>query len=145
MRISDLAKGANVGVETIRYYQRCGLLRIPKRPKHGFRAYGDEDAARLHFVRRAQALGFTLEEIRELLSLSSADCDCVERLAEERLISVRSKIAELRSLETALDGAVRQCRQRKPYDGCPVIAALTEASTRTPGARRLAPTPREGP
>jgi MerR family mercuric resistance operon transcriptional regulator len=76
-------------------------------------------------VRKAQALGFTLEEVRALLRLTSADCNDVERLAEERLVSVWTKIAELRRLEDALDDAVRQCRQRRPYDGCPLIAALT--------------------
>jgi MerR family mercuric resistance operon transcriptional regulator len=137
--ISELAKGAGVHVETIRYYQRSGLLRTPDRPDRGFRAYDKEDASRLQFVRKAQALGFTLDEVRELLRLTSADCDDVERLAEERLGSVKTKIAELRRLEDALDSAVRQCRQRRPYDGCPLIAALTAASTSTPAAR---PAPR---
>jgi MerR family mercuric resistance operon transcriptional regulator len=133
--ISELAKGAGVSVETIRYYQRISLLRTPNRPRRGFRAYDTADASHLQFVRKAQALGFTLDEVRVLLDLTSADCDNVERLAGERLISVRTKIAELRRLERALAGAVRQCRLRRPYDGCPLIVALSAASTSTPAAR----------
>lgn len=125
MTISELAKSASVNVETIRYYQRLGLLPTPKKPDRGYRAYDAEDASRLQFVRKAQALGFMLDEISELLQLTSADCSDAERLATERLASVKSKLAELRRLEDALGAAVRQCRQRRPYEGCPLIQALS--------------------
>lgn len=128
MTISQLAKSAGVTPETVRYYQRIGLLRTPKRPGHGFRSYDDEDASHLRFVRQAQRLGFTLEEVAVLLRLSSADCDEVEHLARERLSAVRIKIGELRRLEAALEGTISDCERRQPAAGCPLIQALIGAS-----------------
>ncbi len=125
MTISQLAKSAGVKAETVRYYQRIGLLPIPQRPRHGFRSYDDRDARRLHFVRQTQRLGFTLDEIAVLLRLSSADCEEVEHLARERLSSVTSKIEELRRLEAALQATITDCERRQPFAGCPLIEALT--------------------
>jgi MerR family mercuric resistance operon transcriptional regulator len=102
MTISQLAKQAGVKTETVRYYQRIGLLRTPRRPGRGFRAYDDEDASHLRFIRHGQTLGFTLNEIAALVHLTSADCEEAERIAKERLLSVRNKIDDLRRLETAL-------------------------------------------
>jgi MerR family mercuric resistance operon transcriptional regulator len=124
MTISKLAKSAGVKLETVRYYQRIGLLRTPRRPDHGFRSYGDEDALHLRFVRHWQTLGFTLVEIAALLHLSSADCKEAERLAKERLTAVKVKIKDLRRLENALQNTVLQCEQRQPRAGCPLIEAL---------------------
>jgi len=72
MRIGELARSVDVNIETIRYYQRIGLLTLPEKPYGGMRSYGDEDLQRLRFIRRAQQLGFSLEDIRELLELSSS-------------------------------------------------------------------------
>ncbi len=131
MTISQLAKSAAVKVETVRYYQRIGLLGTPKRPRHGFRAYSDEDVLHLRFIRQAQKLGFTLEEIRVLLRLSSRDCEKVERLARERLEAVRIKISELLRLETALEATISDCKGRQPAADCPLIEALIGASVDT--------------
>jgi MerR family mercuric resistance operon transcriptional regulator len=128
MTISQLAKGAGVKAETVRYYQRIGLLRIPGRPGHGFRSYDDEDALHLRFIRHAQTLGFTLDEVGALLHLSSADCEEAERLAQERLATVRSKIADLLRLEAALQHTIFECEHRQPHGGCPLIEALLEQS-----------------
>lgn len=124
MTISQLAKSAGIKTETVRYYQRIGLLRTPQRPGHGFRSYDDEDALHLRFIRHGQTLGFTLDEIAALLHLSSSDCKEAERLAKERLAAVRAKIADLRRLETALQHTVFECEQRQPHAGCPLIEAL---------------------
>jgi MerR family mercuric resistance operon transcriptional regulator len=124
MTISQLAGGAGVTVETVRYYQRIGLLRTPRRPGHGFRSYSDEDVLHLRFIRHGQTLGFTLDEIAVLLQLSSADCKQAERLANERLAVVREKIGDLRRLETALQQTVSQCERRQPHTGCPLIETL---------------------
>jgi MerR family mercuric resistance operon transcriptional regulator len=124
MTISQLAKNAGVKVETVRYYQRIGLLRTPQRPGHGFRSYEEQDASHLRFIRHGQTLGFTLDEIATLLRLSSADCEEAEQVAKERLLSVRTKIADLRRLETALDRTISDCERRKAYAGCPLIEAL---------------------
>ena len=125
MTISQLAKSAGVKAETVRFYQRVGLLRTPRRPEgQGFRSYDDEDALHLRFIRRAQRLGFTLEEIAVLLRLSSADCEQVERLAQERLATVQAKIGDLRRLEKALERTISDCEHRRQYCGCPLIEAL---------------------
>jgi MerR family mercuric resistance operon transcriptional regulator len=124
MTISQLARQAGVKTETVRYYQRIGVLRTPKRPGRGFRAYDDEDASHLRFIRHGQTLGFTLNEIAALLHLSSADCAEAERIAKERLLSVRAKIDDLRRLETALQNTITACEQRDAYAGCPLITAL---------------------
>ena len=75
MRIGELAKSVNVNVETVRYYQRIGLLELPQKPYGGTRYYSSEDLKRLRFIRRAQQIGFSLEDIRALLELSSSDCE----------------------------------------------------------------------
>ena len=124
MTISQLARGAGVTAETIRYYQRIGLLRTPHRPSHGFRSYDSDDVLRLRFVRHAQSLGFTLDEIAALLQLSSADCEQAEQIAKERLRGVKGKIAALRRLEVALEQTVSECDERKPHAGCPLIETL---------------------
>ena len=123
MKISELAKGGGVGVETVRYYQRIGLLPIPKRTT-GTRAYGAGELRRLQFIRRAQTLGFTLEEIAGLLELSAADCKHVERVATARLDAVEERIAALQRVQGVLQDVVRRCRDRRPYDGCPIIETL---------------------
>ncbi len=97
MKVSQLAAAAGVGVETVRYYQRIGLLPVPKRAA-SVRSYEPKDLARLHFIRRAQALGFALEEIASLLRLSASECRDVERIARERLAAVAEKIAALRAI-----------------------------------------------
>ena len=123
MRISEIAKAADVGVETVRYYQRIGLLRVPERSGTS-RSYTAEDLRTLRFVRRAQALGFTLDEIATLLSLSSADCQDVERIARDRHAQVIAKIEALQRIEAVLSDAVTRCESHDPYSGCPVIESL---------------------
>jgi MerR family transcriptional regulator, mercuric resistance operon regulatory protein len=100
MRIGELARTVDVNVETIRYYQRIGLLKLPEKPYGGMRSYNDEDLRRLGFIRRAQQLGFSLEDIRELLELSSSDCERVEKLAVEKLSLVKAKLRQLRRIES---------------------------------------------
>jgi len=85
MRIGELARTVDVNVETIRYYQRIGLVELPEKPYGSMRSYSDQDLQRLRFIRRAQQLGFSLEDIRQLLELSSSDCERVEELAAQKL------------------------------------------------------------
>ena len=125
--IGTLARAAGVNVETVRYYQRRGLLREPRRPPGGVRRYGEEDLARLRFIRRAQALGFTLREIAELLALDDgAGCARARRLAEARLEDVRRRIRGLRRMERALAGLVEACGDAggRGRAACPLIASL---------------------
>jgi MerR family mercuric resistance operon transcriptional regulator len=127
MRIGELARTVDVNVETIRYYQRIGLLKLPEKPYGGMRAYNDEDLRRLRFIRRAQQLGFSLEDIRELLELSSSDCERVEKLAVEKLSLVKAKLRQLRRIESILTVTVEQCARRKGNQPCPIIDALGQS------------------
>lgn len=127
MRIGELARTVDVNVETIRYYQRIGLLALPERPYGGVRSYNDEDLQRLRFIRRAQQLGFSLEDIRELLELSSSDCKRVEKLAVEKLSLVKARLRELRRIESILTMTVQQCARRKGNQPCPIIETLVQS------------------
>ena len=126
MRIGELARTVDVNVETIRYYQRIRLLELPKKPYGGMRSYNDESLQRLRFIRRAQQLGFSLEDIRELLELSSSDCERVEKLAVEKLSLVKAKLRQLRRVESILAMTVEQCARRKGKQPCPIIETLSE-------------------
>jgi MerR family transcriptional regulator, mercuric resistance operon regulatory protein len=126
MRIGELARSVDVNVETIRYYQRIGLLELPEKPYGRTRIYGTGELQRLRFIRRAQQLGFSLEDIRELLELSSADCARVEKLAAEKLHLVKAKLAQLRRIQSVLAKTVEQCAGRKGNQPCPIIETLTE-------------------
>jgi MerR family mercuric resistance operon transcriptional regulator len=123
MTIARLARAGGVGVETIRYYQRRGLL--PQPPRAGsVRRYGAPDLRRLLFVRRAQAAGFTLDEIKELLALDSSDDRArVRALAGERLAALESRIAELEAARTALTRLSRACASGTKGP-CPILEAF---------------------
>lgn len=122
--IGELAKSVGVNVETIRYYERRGLVDRPPRPARGYRRYPAATLERLIFIRRAQALGFTLDEIATLLSLGEGSCRDVQALAEGKLAGVRAKIAGLRRLETVLDELVDQCRSNPESAHCPIVESL---------------------
>ena len=126
MRIGELARSVGVNVETIRYYQRIGLLDVPEKPYGSMRSYNDLDLQRLRFIRRAQQLGFSLEDIRELLALSSADCERVENLATEKLNQVNTKLRQLRRIQSVLAKTIEQCAGRKGNQPCPIIETLAE-------------------
>lgn len=125
MRVGKLCKAANVGLQTVRYYQRIGLLRKPPRPFEGYRAYSSDDLARLRFIRHAQRLGFSLEDVALLLRLTRDDCDDAQSLARHKLDIVRHKIASLDRIATVLEAIVVRCRSRGKYRGCPIIETLT--------------------
>ena len=126
MRIGELARSLGVNVETVRYYQRIGLMDLPKKPYSGTRSYNDQDLCRLRFIRRAQQLGFSLEDIRELLQLSTSDCQRVEALAAEKLSQVKEKVRQLRRIESILIQTIERCASRQGNQPCPIIEALTE-------------------
>src|SRR5215207_765322 len=130
MSIAGLARSAGVGVETVRYYQRRGLLPDPKPQQSGragIRHYGPEEARQLRFIRAAQTAGFTLEEIGELLHLdSSEDRPRVREMAGERIAALDAKIAELRRARQALAKLARECAAGDAGP-CPIIAAFEGA------------------
>lgn len=125
LTIGRLARAAGVNVETIRYYQRRGLLAEPTRPHGGIRRYGQADLERLIFVKSAQRLGFSLKEIAELLRLDDgAHCDEASVLAEQKLGDVREKIERLRRIENVLAELVHACHRQDGNIACPLIASL---------------------
>lgn len=124
MTIGALAKAARVHVETIRYYQRRGLLAEPKRPLGGVRRYGQEVVARLRFIKRAQEIGFTLEEVRELLRLErTPGCRDARSLASVKLAAVQARIADLERVQATLRRLVAQC-DAGGARRCPIIDSL---------------------
>ncbi|WP_428623093.1 Hg(II)-responsive transcriptional regulator [Sedimenticola sp.] len=128
LTIGKLAQAAGVNIETIRYYQRRGLLDIPAKPLGGHRRYSAEHTKRVRFIKRAQALGFTLEEIGGLLTLDEA-CTCSETraLAVHKLEAIEQKMADLASMRQALDDLVQQCDAGDGGANCPIIDALVSA------------------
>src|SRR5690554_3747314 len=127
LTIGGLAKAANVNVETIRYYQRRGLLSEPKRPLGGIRRYGSADIDRLTFVKTAQQLGFSLDEVGDLLRLEDGThCEEASALAEHKLKDVREKIERLVKIEKALSEMASQCHEKPESTACPLVASLHE-------------------
>lgn len=132
--IGAFAKAAGVNVETIRFYQRKGLLAQPDRPHGSIRRYGMADVKRVRFVKTAQALGFSLDEVAELLRLEDGThCSEASALAESKLADVRGKLADLRRMERALSDLVRACHARRGNISCPLVATLQKGTV--PGAQ----------
>lgn len=129
LTIGGLAKATNVHVETIRYYQRRGLIPVPQRPPGGIRRYGSADIDRLTFVKTAQQLGFSLDEIDGLFRLEDgAHCEEASALAEHKLKNVREKIDRLEKIEKALSEMVGRCHAQSGNISCPLIASLHEGT-----------------
>jgi MerR family mercuric resistance operon transcriptional regulator len=125
MTIGDLASAAGVNVETVRYYQRLGILPEPPRPRGTIRRYPDDALRRLHFIKRAQRLGFSLDEVKILLGLSDGrHCAETRELAERKLAIVEEKLADLNAMHDALTDLISACRRGGRGCGCPLIDAL---------------------
>ncbi|GLQ87384.1 Hg(II)-responsive transcriptional regulator [Dyella flagellata] len=125
--IGSLAKVAEVPIETIRYYQRRGLVSEPAKPLGGIRRYDETHVRRLRFIKRAQSLGFNLDEVADLLALEDGrHCREAEQLGENKLAIVRERIAQLRRVEQALTELVDQCHCNTGQVHCPLIAALEQ-------------------
>ncbi len=132
LSIGQLAKQAGVGVETIRFYERKGLIAEPaRRPSSGYRQYPVGAVRRIRFIRRAKELGFTLREIQELLDLEASPrstCAEVRVKAEAKLVDVHQKIQDLQRIEHVLTSLAKSCRGSGPTEHCPILAALDERS-----------------
>ena len=125
LTIGAFANAAGVNVETIRFYQRKGLLLEPDRPYGSIRRYGGSDVARVKFVKSAQRLGFSLDEIDELLKLEDgAHCSEASEIAALRLVDVRARLTDLARMEAALSKLVDECCARHGQVSCPLIEAL---------------------
>ena len=127
LTIGQLAQRAGVGVETIRFYEREGLISEPPRRPSGYRDYPLETVARIVFIRRAKDLGFTLKEINELLELRvrpRRNCAEVKRSADAKIADIDGKIASLRRMRRALKDLTKACEERTPTTECPILASL---------------------
>ena len=125
LTIGAFAGAADVGVETLRFYQRRGLLAEPDRPPGSVRRYGPSDVARVRFIKAAQRLGFSLDEVAGLLTLDDgAHCDEARALAEAKLLDIRGKLADLRRIERVLAALVRECCATTGTVSCPLISTL---------------------
>lgn len=136
--IGQIATAAGVNVETIRYYQRRGLLREPKRPLGGVRSYSEQDVARIAFIKASQRLGFTLDETSQLLRLDAGmQCNAAAAVASAHLADVRVRLHDLTRIEAALTDLLARCARHEGKVACPLIAALD-----ADGRSRV---PRDGP
>ena len=127
LAIGTLAKRANVNVETIRYYQRRNLLEEPTKPVVGFRRYPSAMVKRVRFIKRAQSLGFTLDEVRGLLALDETKA-CMETrgIAAHKLELIERKITDLAKIKKALSRLIRACDTSSSGTACPIILALAD-------------------
>ena len=124
---SQLANSAGVNVETLRYYERRGLLPEPPRRASGYRQYSQDDVARLQFIKRAKELGFTLQEVQELLNLRvdpDTPCAMVKRRADLKIIDIEEKLRSLKKIKKALNKLAATCSGRGPVGDCPILEAL---------------------
>ncbi|MHB1083443.1 MAG: Hg(II)-responsive transcriptional regulator [Thiobacillus sp.] len=134
LTISRLAREAGVNVETIRFYQRRGLLTEPPRPLGGIRRYDQTDVARVQFIKAAQRIGFTLDEIAQLLELDDGlHCSQARAIAEHKLEVVRERLVDLQRIETALAQLVGRCEASRGKVKCPLIDALQPSIANSPG------------
>lgn len=128
LTIGKVAQQAGVNVETVRFYERKGLIERPSHKSTSFREYPQETCDRIAFIKRAKNLGFTLKEIRELLLLAEDPTGSrseVRTIAEQKLIAIREKLLDLRRMEQTLSALVSECSGRGRISGCPIISAIT--------------------
>ncbi len=132
LSIGQVARRSGVGVETVRYYEREGLLEEPPRRASGYRQYSEEVVKRLHFIKRAQKLGFSLKEITELLLLrvdTQNACEDVRQRADAKIAEVERKLIELQRMRQALIQVASLCTGKGPDSRCPVLDALDQQET----------------
>lgn len=130
LRIGQVAAQAGVNVQTLRYYERRGLLTEPERTRSGYRLYPPDTIQIVRFIKRAQELGFSLNEIEQLLQLRDdrvSSCDEVQALAEAKIETVEEKIRQLTALKEALEALVRSCEREDADRECPILEAIEDA------------------
>lgn len=129
LTIGQLAQQSGVQVETVKFYQRRRLIEQPERPESGFRKYPPETVRKIRFIRRAKELGFSLQEIGELLNLRvtpGASCREIKDRAEAKLADIQQKQRDLKRMETILGQLAETCQGRGPLSECPILGALDE-------------------
>lgn len=127
LKVGEVAKQAGVNLQTVRYYERRGLLPRPPRTGSNYRAYPEDAVRRVQFIKRAQELGFTLQEINELLSLRAAPqtrCADVRRRAQTKLRDIDDRVRTLQGMRKALTKLIGECSGKGPVTQCPILEAL---------------------
>lgn len=125
--IGQVAKQSGVSVETVRYYEKEGLLEVPERKESGYRQFKGDTIARLSFIQQAKKLGFSLKEIGELLSITSdanTVCDDVKQLSQDKLVDIENKIKMLQQMRKSLKKLIDVCPGQAPINDCPILDAL---------------------
>lgn len=125
LTIGLLADTAEVNIETIRYYQRFGIIDEPVKPTNGYRIYPPETIDRIRFIKRAQQLGFSLREIAELLQLGDGNCVDIRQRAEEKQAHIKKQINDLKKLYSTLDSLIKACHSGRDNTKCPIVETLT--------------------
>jgi len=126
LTIGKLAKAANVNVETIRYYQRIGMLKEPIKPVTGYRVYDSSLVNTIKFIKRSQQLGFVLAEIKELLNLGNGRCTDVKSIAQEKRMKILRQIKDLTSMKNELDNLIEACELTENTPECAIIESLAK-------------------
>lgn len=131
LRIGEVANKSHVGVETVRFYEREGLIALPKRNVSGYRQYSESAIKQIQFIKHAKTLGFSLKEIRELIKLKStrdARCKSIKSTAKAKIADIQEKIDALKRMKMALEPLVAQCKSSDPISDCPILNALDETA-----------------
>lgn len=131
LRIGEVANKSHVGVETVRFYEREGLIALPKRNVSGYRQYSESAIKQIQFIQHAKTLGFSLKEIRELIKLKStrdARCKSIKSTAKAKIADIQEKIDALKRMKMALEPLVAQCKSSDPISDCPILNALDETA-----------------
>jgi MerR family copper efflux transcriptional regulator len=134
MKIGEVAKQSEVGIETIRYYEREGLLAEPQRKPSGYRQYDQSVIARLRFIRRAKELGFTLAEIKELLGLwfeANTRCEHIRQRAGQKITDIEDKIRSLQKMKRSLKKVISECESGASIGDCPLLEGIDNSGSRT--------------
>ncbi|MGH7672575.1 MAG: MerR family transcriptional regulator [Gemmatimonadales bacterium] len=129
LTIGQVAEAAEVNIQTIRYYERRGLFPKPRRTPSGYRQYAEDAVSRIRFIKHAQELGFSLQEIQDFLGLRvqhGAACDAVEQKTRHKIEVVEQKIRDLQRMRRTLEQLAEACTARRPTDECPILEALAD-------------------
>ena len=146
MKIGEVAERGGVNLQTIRYYEREGLLPQPPRLPSGYRTFSEPTVRRVRFIKRAQELGFSLEEVRELLLLEDgADRVSIRRVAGERLSQIEAKLADLKRMQRVLKDLLTECEHTGAGLPCPIIGTIRSAAPLQSKGPGVAAPPRAGP
>ena len=126
MTISNIAKEVGIGIETIRYYERIGLISQPDKPQSGYRIYNDKTLTKLYFIKRAKTLGFSLNEISEIMKLGEGKCEETKEIALQSLQNIKTKISDLDLISKELEKLINACETNSKYDDCPIVSAIAK-------------------